>query len=209
MGVAAGDDEGEERLGRLVRGCRGCGFHEDGVDVAFEVVDGDEGLVESEGEGFGVEDADEEGSGESGAFGDGDGVEVGERDAGLGDGLADDGDDVAEVLARGKFGDHSSVRGVERDLAGDDVGEDFGAGFRGEPKDGGGGLVATAFDAQDEAGAGSGGARGGHLSILGAEAAGFRGQAIDYEGGGGYDSCAGDGAMVVFRWSLWMPRVNL
>jgi hypothetical protein len=56
---------------------------QDGVDVAFEVVDGDEGQVGGEGQGFGVGDADEERSGEAGAAGDGDGVEVGEGDAGL------------------------------------------------------------------------------------------------------------------------------
>ena len=76
-------------------------FHQDGVDVAFEVVDGDEGFVEAVGEGFGVGDADEEGSGEAGACGYGYGVEVGEGDVWLVEGFADYGDDVAEVLAGG------------------------------------------------------------------------------------------------------------
>jgi hypothetical protein len=40
---------------------------EDGVDVAFEVVDGDEGEAGGEGEGLGVGDADEECAGEAGA----------------------------------------------------------------------------------------------------------------------------------------------
>ena len=100
VGVSAGDDEGEERQAH--GGCRGfAGFHEDGVDVAFEVVDGDERLGEAVGEGFGVGDADEEGSGETGTFGHGDGVEVGEGEVGAGEGFADDEDDVAEVLAGG------------------------------------------------------------------------------------------------------------
>ncbi len=43
----------------------------------------DEGFVEAVGEGFGVGDAYEEGSGEAGAFGYGYGVEVGEGDVGL------------------------------------------------------------------------------------------------------------------------------
>jgi hypothetical protein len=47
------------------------------VDVAFEVVDGDERLVERRRRGLGEGDADEQGAGEAGAFGDGDGVEVG------------------------------------------------------------------------------------------------------------------------------------
>ena len=71
-----------------------------------------------------------------------------QADAGFGDGGADDGDDVAEVLAGGELGDDAAVVGVEGDLGGDDVREDFGA----VADDGGGGLVAGAFDAEDEAG---------------------------------------------------------
>ncbi len=116
--------------------------------MAFEVVDADEGFVEAVGEGFGVGDAYEEGSGEAGAFGYGYGVEVGEGDVCFGDGCADYGDDVAEVLAGGEFGDYSAVVGVEVHLGGDDVGEGFGAGA----DYGGGGLVAGGFYAEDEAG---------------------------------------------------------
>jgi len=134
--------------------------HEDGVDMAFEVVDAEEGFVEGEGEGFGVGDADEEGTGEAGAAGDGDRVEVLEADAGFGDGGAGDGDDVAEVLTGGEFGDDAAVVGMEGDLAGDDVGEGLGA----LADDGGGGLVAGGLDAEDEAGR-CGGI--GHLYILG------------------------------------------
>ena len=74
--------------GRRRRPGRGAGYvvgacrlrfgvlQEDGVDVAFEVVDGDERLAEAEGQGFGVGDADEQRADEAGAFGDGDGVEI-------------------------------------------------------------------------------------------------------------------------------------
>ena len=139
--------------------------HEDGVDVAFEVVDGEEGFREGEGEGFGVGDADEEGAGESWAVGDGDGVEIpeakaGERFGGFGDGGADDRDDVAEVLPGGELGDDAAVVCVEGDLAGDHVREGFGA----VANDSGGGLVAGGLDAEDQAGS----LRGiGHLIILG------------------------------------------
>ncbi len=118
-----------------------------GVDVAFEVVDGDERLAEREGQGLGVGDADEQSAGEAGAFGDGDGVEVVHGDAGFGDGFAHDGDDVAQVLARGEFGHHAAVDGVHLHLRGDDVREHLGAGAH----DGGCGLVAGAFDAEDQA----------------------------------------------------------
>ncbi len=117
------------------------------MDVAFKVVDGDEGDVLRVGQGLGVGDADEEGSGEAGAGGDGDGVEVGEGDVGLGEGGADYGDDGAEMFAAGELGDDSAVAGVGGDLGGDGRGEGAGAAL----DDGGGGLVAGGFDCQDEA----------------------------------------------------------
>jgi hypothetical protein len=145
--VAAGDDEGQE--GKLVGQLSTvAGFQYDGMDVAFEVVDRDERFVEREGEGFGVEDADEQRAGQAGAFGDGDGVEVGEADVGFGDGLADDRDEVAQVLARGEFGNDPAVVGVECDLRGDHVRQDD----RPMAQDGCGGFVATAFDSEDKAG---------------------------------------------------------
>ncbi len=117
-----------------------------GVDVAFEVVDGDERLAERVGEGFGVADADEQRAGEAGAFGDGDGVEVGKGDAGFAEGGVDDGDDGAEVLAGGELGDDAAVGGVDGDLGGDDVRELARAAL----DDGGGGLVAGALDTEDQ-----------------------------------------------------------
>jgi len=68
VGVASADDQGEER-GGVREGL--LGVHQDGVDVAFEVVDGDQREVGAEGEGLGEGDADEESAGEAGAFGDG------------------------------------------------------------------------------------------------------------------------------------------
>ena len=123
------------------------------------MVNGDEGFAEAVGERFGVEDADEEGAGEAWAFGDGDGFEVAEVGFGLLDGGSDYGDEVAEVLARGEFGDYASVGGVQGHLGGDYVGEDGRAGLH----DGGGGFVAAGLDAEDEAGA----FRGRHGSSLG------------------------------------------
>ena len=117
------------------------------MDVAFEVVDGDEGDVLRVGQGLGVGDADEQRSGEAGAGGDGDGVEIGEGDAGLGQGGADDGNDGAEMLAAGQLGDDAAVAGMGGDLRGDDRGKRAGAAL----DDGGGGLVAGGFDGEDEA----------------------------------------------------------
>ncbi len=143
MGVAAGDYEREERAG----GWEGGGvLHQHGVDVAFEVVDGDERLAQRPCEGLGVADADEQRAGETGAFGDGDGIQVFMPNiaphAGFAEGGVDDGDDGAEVLAGGELGDDAAVGGVDGDLGGDDVRELARAAL----DDGGGGLVAGALD---------------------------------------------------------------
>ena len=108
------------------------------------------GRLLREGEGLGVGDADEKRSGQAGAGGDGDGVEVGERDVGLGERGADDGNDGAEMLAAGQLRHHAAVARMGGDLRGDDGGE----GARAALDDGGGGFVAGAFNAKDEAGAG-------------------------------------------------------
>ena len=86
------------------------------MDVAFEVIDGDEGKFLSEGEGFGVGDTDEECARETGTAGDGDGVEVIKGDVGLGQGGANNGNDGAEMLAGGQLGDDAAVTGVGGDL---------------------------------------------------------------------------------------------
>ena len=117
------------------------------MDVAFEVVDGDEGKIVGEGEGLGVGDADEQRPGEAGTGGDGDGVEIGEGDAGLGQRGADDGNDGAEMLAAGQLGNDAAVAGVGGDLRGDGGGKRARAAL----DDGRGGLVAGGFDAEDEA----------------------------------------------------------
>jgi hypothetical protein len=117
------------------------------VDVAFEVVDGDEGQALREGKSLGVGDANQQCAGETGSGGHGDGVKAGEGDASLCECGAYDGDDGAEMLAAGQLWDDSAVAGVGGDLGGDNRGENAGAAF----DDGGGGLVAGGFDAEDEA----------------------------------------------------------
>ena len=122
------------------------------MDVAFEVVDGDEGFREAEGEGLGVGDADEQGSGEAGPEEYGD---VASRSAkvrvGAGKGFADDGDDVARRCSRGRRVRGRLLRSWRGGpvWGGDDVGECFRAGAA---DDGGGGLVAGGFNAEDQAG---------------------------------------------------------
>ena len=119
----------------------------DGMDVAFKMVDGDEGNVLREGEGFGVGDADEQGAGEAGSGGDGDGVEIGECDLSLLECGSDYGNDGAEMLAAGQFGDDSTIAGVGGDLRRDDGRKRAGTTL----DDGGCGLVAGGLDGEDEA----------------------------------------------------------
>ena len=118
-----------------------------GVDVAFEVVDGDERLAQREGEGLGVADTDEQRAGEAWAFGDGDRIQLRHAYAGFAEGGVDDRDDGAEVLAGGELRNDAAVGRVDGDLRGDDVRELAGAAL----DDGGGGLVAGALDTQYEA----------------------------------------------------------
>lgn len=148
MRVSAGDDE-REGWGLCV-GCAGSRFllvQEDGVDVAFEVIDCDERQVLGEGERLGIGDADEECSGKTGAGGDGDGIEIGEGEVGLCKRGTDDGDDGAEVLAAGQLGDDTAVAGMGGDLRRDDGGECVAS----ARNDGRRGLVAGGFNAEDEA----------------------------------------------------------
>lgn len=136
--MATADDEGESGEFEAA-----FGFHGDGVNVAFDVIDADEGELAGEADGFAVGHANEEGANEAGALGDGDGVEVLIGAAGLFHGLADDGGDGAEMLAGGEFGDDSAVFAVDIELGADDAGKDSAPVF----DDGGGGFVTGGFDA--------------------------------------------------------------
>ena len=48
--------------------------------------------------------------------------------AGVAQGLAGDGGQIAQMFAGGQFGNDAAIRGVQSGLAGDDVGEDSAAG---------------------------------------------------------------------------------
>ena len=117
--VAAGDDEADSGHLRMARG--EVRFENYGMNVAFQVIHGDERLVERQGENFTVGHADEERAGEAGPLSDGDGVEIGERDFCLVERFAHDWDDFAEMFARGELGDNAAVFAVDVDLRGDDA----------------------------------------------------------------------------------------
>ena len=167
VGMSARDDEGQAsglrvlRIGWAAARFSKCCFCEsrigiarrlgllqqDSVDVAFEVVDGDERQVFCEGQRLGVGDADEQGAGQAGTGGDCDGVDVGKGDAGFGKGSANDRNDGAKVFAAGKFRNDSAIAGMGGDLRRDDRRQ----GACSALDDGSRGFVAGAFNAEDEA----------------------------------------------------------
>ena len=83
------------------------------MDVTLKMIDGDQRLAQGEGQRLGVGHTDQQCSRQAGAFGDRDGIEIGEADAGFGQRGADDGNDVAQMLAGGEFRNHAAVRSVD------------------------------------------------------------------------------------------------
>jgi len=115
------------------------------MDVAFEMVHGDQRFFESEGQGLRVTDADQQGSGQAGALGYGDGVHGIVGVFCVRKCLANHRHDGAQMLAGGQLGNHTAVGLVGRDLGGDHVGDELLA----RAYDGGGSFVAGTFDAED------------------------------------------------------------
>jgi hypothetical protein len=113
--VAAGNDQRQRGiLGRRE-------FKGHGKDMAFDVVDADEGLVRAEGDAFGVVDADQQGSDQAGALRDRDAVNVVKSHACRGQRFADYAADLFQMLARGQFGHYAAIFRMRGDLRGDDV----------------------------------------------------------------------------------------
>ena len=92
---------------------------QDSVDVAFDVVYGDERDVLCVSQGLGIGDADEQSAGESGAACDCDRIQIREGDFGFVECGTDYRDDGAQMLAAGEFGDDSAIPCMRGDLGGD------------------------------------------------------------------------------------------
>ena len=138
MRMAAADDQREHGEG-------GLGIHDGGVDVAFQMIDGDEGKPVGEGESLGVGDADQERADETGTFGDGDGIKIFEISARAFERGADGGHNGAEVFAGGEFRHDAAIGAMRGELGGDGGGENLSA----SGDDGGGRFIAGAFDTED------------------------------------------------------------
>jgi len=120
-GVAAGNGEDHERKRR------GSLFQENGQDVAFEMVDSDIGDVQNVGKGLCKIETHEQGTDQTRAHGDRDPVQGVSSDAGLVQGLFDDGVDLSEVFPRSEFRNDSAVRVMELNLGVNDTGQNSAA----------------------------------------------------------------------------------
>ena len=87
-----------------------------GVDVAFEVVDGDQRLFQGKRQRLGIAQADQQRAGESGPLGHRKRVDACHAEPRLLDRLAHDRNNGSQVFARGELGNHSAVGPVSQHL---------------------------------------------------------------------------------------------
>ena len=92
------------------------GVDEGREQVAFEVVDGEEGLAGRGGHRFRGGGAYEQRRGEAGPGGGGEGVDLVDVEPGVPQRLLDQRAEVERVVARGDFRDHAAVDAMEFDL---------------------------------------------------------------------------------------------
>ena len=147
-GVAARDNQANCRevrdLSGLVR------FEEDSMDVTLKMIHRNERLIERMCESLAIGNADEERANEAGTLRNANRVKIGEGQPRLEKSLPDDGHDLAEVFARGKFGHDAAVFAVNINLRGDDAGKNFAA----VRDDGGSGFIARRFNTENANGHG-------------------------------------------------------
>ena len=139
-GVAAGDDERQERvLGWIVGERRG-------VDVAFQVIHPDERQAVRPRQRLRERAAHQEGADEAGAVRHRDPVQIGQSETRLVERTLDDGHDHLEMAARRELGYDAAVRGVDGVLGGDDARTHAAAVL----EDGRRGLIAGALDPEND-----------------------------------------------------------
>jgi hypothetical protein len=88
------------------------GFEKHGVNMAFQVVDWDERLAKFGSQHSAVRYSNEERTDQAWALSYADSVKILKAEARLQKRLANDGNDLAQVRARGEFGDNSAVLAV-------------------------------------------------------------------------------------------------
>ena len=116
------------------------------MDVTLKMVYGDKRLAESEGQRLGIGDSNQERACQPGAFGYRDCVQIGEADAGFIQCRTHHGNDIAQMFARSKFRNHTTVRRVNFNLRGHDAREHMTAAL----DHCGCGLITGAFDRENQ-----------------------------------------------------------
>jgi hypothetical protein len=116
-----------------------------GMNVAFQMIDRQQGLSKRFGERFPVSDSDEERAHESGSLGNADGVHFIEAQPGVGQGFTHHGNDLAQMLARSELGNHTTVSAVNIDLRSHHARKNAAA----IDDDGSSGFVAGRLDAEN------------------------------------------------------------
>ncbi len=122
-GVASGYDQANGGKFRHEAGL--VSFEKNGVDMTFEMIYRHKRLAESVRERFAVGNAHQKRANQAWALRYPDGTEIGEIQTGLGEGLADDRNDLPKVFARGEFRNHAAVFSVDVNLGSDDARKDF------------------------------------------------------------------------------------
>ena len=117
-----------------------------GQRVAFQVVDGDEGQVAHGGDGLGGHDADDHAADQARPAGRGDAVQLVEGQAGIGHGAGDQAVEMFQMGTRRDFRDDAAIGAMVGKLGQHDIGQDL------PPvgDHGGGRLVATRFDTEND-----------------------------------------------------------
>lgn len=116
------------------------------MNVAFEVIDGNERFSEPLGENLAVGHTHEQRANQPGAFRHGDRIHVAKGDAGLLNRFAHNGHDLPKMLARGNLRNDPAVLAVNSHLRCDNVRKN--AATIGDNR--GGRFVAGRFDSEDE-----------------------------------------------------------
>ena len=120
-------------------------FEQHGMNVSFEVIDGDQGLVEGEGQRLGVSDSDQQRAGQPRSLGHSQRVDGLVGLPGISQRFADHRHNRFQMLPRSQLRHDAAIRLVGRDLREDDIRDDF----LSRIDHGSRSLVAGAFDAEN------------------------------------------------------------
>jgi hypothetical protein len=117
--VSAGDNQANG--GQLWGATGKVGFKKNGVDMAFEVIYGHQRLAKFSRQNFPVCHADQQRADQSWSIGYANGVEIAERKAGLGQGFANDWNNLPKMFARGEFRHYAAIFTMNVQLGSDDA----------------------------------------------------------------------------------------